>query len=112
MDEPFLIIRGGRLLVREAVKDRYSVAVPGDSVNIGFPESKTRRGRVGHGVAQTLLTGDEQVVVVERRCVLLGTLRGGAMGTHLGTEQTDLLSNRTESDIADKGRRLPRSEDS
>lgn len=77
MDEPFLILRGGQLYVREAKAERYSVALPGDSVNVSFPESKTRRGRVGHGIAQTLLTGEEQVVVVEERCIQLGTLRGG-----------------------------------
>lgn len=59
-------------------------------MNIAFPTSKTRRGRVGHGIAQTLLTGDEQVVVVEKRCVLLGTLRGGAMGENPG-EKPEVL---------------------
>ena len=63
-DIGFLVMRGGQILVREAINDRYSVAVPGDSINVSFPGSKTRRGRVGHGVAQTLLTGNEQVVVV------------------------------------------------
>ena len=63
--QPFMIFGGGYLLVREATTEGYSKAVPGDSVNIAFPESKTRRGRVGHGVAQTLLTGNEQIVVVE-----------------------------------------------
>lgn len=64
-DIGFLVMRGGQILVREAINEKYSVAVPGDSINIAFPESKTRRGRVGHGVAQTILTGNEQVVVVE-----------------------------------------------
>lgn len=64
-DIGFLVMRGGQILVREAINDKYSIAVPGDSINIAFPSSKTRRGRVGHKVAQTILTGNEQVVVVE-----------------------------------------------
>ena len=72
-DIGFLVLKRERererviLLVREATEEGYAVALPGDSINIAFPESKTRRGRVGHGVAQTLLTGSEQVVVVEER---------------------------------------------
>ena len=67
----FLVLKRERervtLLVREATTEGYSVALPGDSINIAFPQSQTRRGRVGHGIAQTLLTGNEQVVVVEER---------------------------------------------
>ena len=33
------------------------------SVNIAYPNSTTRRGRVGNGVAQTLLTGEKQLVL-------------------------------------------------
>ena len=55
------------MFVKEATSEGYAFALPGDSINIAFPASKTRRGRVGHGVAQTLLTGNEQVVVVEER---------------------------------------------
>ena len=55
------------VLVREATKKGYSEAVEGDSVNIGQPNSKTRRGRVGKQVAQTLTTsgGNEMAVVVD-----------------------------------------------
>ncbi|MCH4169551.1 MAG: DNA cytosine methyltransferase [Streptococcaceae bacterium] len=38
-------------------------ATIGDSVNISHPTSKTRRGRVGKQLANTLLTGEEQAVV-------------------------------------------------
>lgn len=51
------------LKVRQATKKGYDIAVEGDSINISHPNSKTRRGRVGKQVAQTLLTGTEQVVV-------------------------------------------------
>ena len=53
--------------VKEATKKGYAEAEVGDSVNIGQPNSKTRRGRVGKQVAQTLTTagGNEMAVVVD-----------------------------------------------
>lgn len=53
------------ILVREATSKGYAEALPGDSVNISHPNSETRRGRVGKGIANTLLTGEEQAVVTE-----------------------------------------------
>lgn len=56
-----------KVIVREATKKGYAEAVEGDSVNIGQPNSKTRRGRVGKQVSQTLTTsgGNEMAVVVD-----------------------------------------------
>lgn len=51
------------VLVKEATKKGYAVANVGDSVNISHQNSKTRRGRVGKQVANTLLTGEEQAVI-------------------------------------------------
>ncbi|CUB09186.1 Modification methylase HhaI [Bacillus cereus] len=42
------------IAVREATKKGFAIASIGDSVNIKFPNSTTRRGRVGKGIAQTL----------------------------------------------------------
>jgi len=57
-------MQGGRrqpfVQVPEATKKGYAVAHEGDSINISVPNSKTRRGRVGKGVAQTLDTGMQQ----------------------------------------------------
>ena len=55
------------VIVREATKKGYAEAEAGDSVNIGQPNSKTRRGRVGKQVSQTLTTscGNEMTVVVD-----------------------------------------------
>lgn len=53
------------VLIREATTRGYTEALPGDSVNISHPNSETRRGRVGKGIANTLLTGKEQAVVTE-----------------------------------------------
>lgn len=52
------------VLVREATKQGYAVADVGDSINFSHPNSKTRRGRVGKNIANTLLTSDEQCVVL------------------------------------------------
>lgn len=52
------------LMVREATKKGYAEAVEGDSINLEQPNSKTRRGRVGKQVAQTLTTNPQQGVVI------------------------------------------------
>lgn len=51
------------VLVREATKKGYDITTVGDSINISQPNSKTRRGRVGHGIANTLVTGSEQATL-------------------------------------------------
>ena len=48
------------ILIKEATKQGYAEAEVGDSVNLSHPNSKTRRGRVGKQIANTLLTGDGQ----------------------------------------------------
>ena len=53
-----------KIRIKEATKKGYAEATIGDSVNISHPNSKTRRGRVGKGIANTLLTGEEQGVVM------------------------------------------------
>lgn len=52
------------IAVREATKQGYAVAEQGDSVNVSYPTSKTRRGRVGKQVAQTLQAGEVNQGVV------------------------------------------------
>ena len=52
------------VLVKEATKQGYAVADVGDSINFSHPNSKPRRGRVGKNIANTLLTSDEQGVVL------------------------------------------------
>ena len=44
-------------------KQGYEIAKPGDTINYQNLPSKTRRGRVGKGIAQTLDSGGEQAVV-------------------------------------------------
>lgn len=51
--------------VNVANKKGYEEARPGDYVNITYPGSKTKRGRVGNGVAHTLTCGDGNAVITE-----------------------------------------------
>lgn len=53
------------LKVKAANKKGYEEASPGDYVNITYPGSKTKRGRVGNGVAHTLTCGDGNAVITE-----------------------------------------------
>ncbi|MBC1290599.1 DNA cytosine methyltransferase [Listeria booriae] len=53
------------LYIREATSKGFTEALPGDSVNISHPNSKTRRGRVGKKIANTLMTGEEQALVTD-----------------------------------------------
>ena len=46
--------------IREATKKGYDIARCGDSINLSFPESKTRRGRVGKDLSATLETSCNQ----------------------------------------------------
>ena len=54
------------LKIKNATKKGYQEAYEGDSVNLAYPDSKTRRGRVGEQVSQTLQTSDNMGVVVDK----------------------------------------------
>ena len=49
--------------IKNATKKGYDEAKEGDSINLSYPESTTRRGRVGHGISQTLQCNDNMGVV-------------------------------------------------
>lgn len=50
--------------MKEATKQGYAVAEVGDSINFSVPNSKTRRGRVGKQIAQTLDTACNQATLL------------------------------------------------
>lgn len=59
---------GGRephVLVKSATMGGYEKAMIGDSINLAFPDSTTRRGRVGKEVAQTLDRSCNQGVFIQ-----------------------------------------------
>lgn len=51
--------------IKEATKKGYTEATFGDSINFSVPNSKTRRGRVGKGISNTLDTGC-QIATLDR----------------------------------------------
>lgn len=53
------------ILVREATKRGYTEAMEGDSINVSYPNSLTKRGRVGKEVSQTILTSPNMATVIE-----------------------------------------------
>lgn len=55
---------GNFINVKSATKNGYEVAENGDSINLSNPNSETRRGRVGKGVAQTLDCSCNQAVMI------------------------------------------------
>ena len=62
--------RRTQIIVKEATKKGYKEAYEGDSINLEQPKSTTRRGRVGHQIANTLTTSCNQVVV--ESCAIRG----------------------------------------
>ena len=54
-----------KIAIRQGTKQGYALAGVGDCINLDFPTSKTRRGRVGRQVAHTLLASGNQGVVTE-----------------------------------------------
>lgn len=55
--------RSGVLYIKEATKKGWKAAYPGDTVDLGYAGSNTRRGRVGHDIAHTLETSSIQGIV-------------------------------------------------
>lgn len=53
------------ILVREGTKRGYTEAREGDSINYSYPNSTTKRGRVGKEVSQTILTSPSMATVIE-----------------------------------------------
>lgn len=45
------------LAIKTANTQGYDYATDGDGIDLGYPNSTTRRGRVGHGVSKTIPTG-------------------------------------------------------
>lgn len=52
-----------KIFVKEATKKGYTEATIGDSINISYPNSTTRRGRVGKQFINTITTNSNIVVI-------------------------------------------------
>jgi DNA (cytosine-5)-methyltransferase 1 len=57
--------KGEGIKKKSATSKGYEEATEGDSINFSVPNSETRRGRVGKGVAQTLDTACNQGVIID-----------------------------------------------
>ena len=55
--------RQPKIVIKEATKKGYAEAYDGDSINLQYPNSKTRMGRVGKQVSQTLTRTCEMCIV-------------------------------------------------
>src|SRR5699024_9652828 len=84
---------------KEATKKGYSEANEGDSVNYQYPDSETRRGRVGKQVANTLeASGVNQGVVIKNEEIdVVGNIyksqgQAGKVYTTNGLSPTDRKS--------------------
>lgn len=52
-----------KIAIKTANKKGYDIATDGDGVDLSYPQSNTRRGRVGHGVSKTLMGTDSMGTV-------------------------------------------------
>ena len=62
------------LRIPEPTAQGYKDAFAGDCVNVGFPNSKTRRGRVTSQMSAALITSSQLGVVVPAKCNQIGQL--------------------------------------
>jgi len=69
------------LKVKSATAKGYEEATEGDSINFTHPNSDTRRGRVGHGVAQTIDCSAKQGVISYTR-----DSKGNVVNRHIKQE--------------------------
>ena len=83
------------LKIKSATKQGYEVAEEGDSINFSNPDSKTRRGRVGKGKAQTLDTGANQAVVQPVQIGQSSKTFAHKSGTLIGKEGQDAFTIRS-----------------
>lgn len=59
------------IVIKTNNKKGYDIAIDGDSINTQYPNSTTRRGRVGHQVSQTIQC-DDSISVVENKPKVIG----------------------------------------
>ena len=55
------------LKIKNATKKGYQKAIDGDSVNLSYPTSNTRRGRVGYQISQTIQCNNNIGVVTKEQ---------------------------------------------
>lgn len=58
-------LSGNKLIIKNSTKKGYIEASEGDGIDLSFPESKTRRGRVQKDCSQTLTCNNDRGVVTD-----------------------------------------------
>ena len=98
------VMQGGwrqpSVMIKNATKKGYDEATDGDSVNLQYPESTTRRGRVGHGVSQTLMANDSMGVVLKSKDIRLKSLVDKTKFEEGKVLNMDLYNQTTNEDIS------------
>lgn len=90
MGKDFLWYDDGEYRVRNATKKGYLTVQTFDCINLDFPNSKTRRGRVGKQKANTLNTGCNQGIFINRKIKKLNARECGRLQT-LTDQEIDKL---------------------
>jgi DNA (cytosine-5)-methyltransferase 3A len=90
MPEDFLWFEGDEWRVRNATKKGYLVVNNFDTINLDFPNSKTRRGRVAKQKTNTLNTGCNQGIFIAGKIKKLTSRECGRLQT-LNDNQIDML---------------------
>lgn len=70
-EKSIFFYEGGNLYVKEATKTGYKLVEEYDTINLERPNSKTRRGRVGKHVAQTITTNPKQAIYYDNKLRML-----------------------------------------
>lgn len=95
------------ILVREATNIGYTKAMEGDSINISYPNSTTKRGRVGKEISQTILTSPNIGTLLETPkpiCLNNGTKQPSVQDRIYDTEgiSTAITASQFRPSIAEK----------
>lgn len=95
------------VLVREATNIGYTKAMEGDSINISYPNSTTKRGRVGKEISQTILTSPNIGTLLETPkpiCLNNGIKQPSIQDRIYDTEgiSTAITASQFRSNIAEK----------
>ena len=73
-EKTLFFYQDNQLCVREATKLGYKVVEEYDTINVEFPNSKTRRGRVGKKVCPTLTTSPRIAIYYDSKLRMLTSL--------------------------------------
>lgn len=91
-DSTLISVINWEIRVKTATKLGYEIAENGDGINLSYPTSNTRRGRVARGKSHTLTTQNEANVLINNNDIIVGNQynnrifkeKSGTLGTCAG----------------------------